>query len=251
LKSIVVAEENPAFITLDGLLLSADGSELIRSEANKSGVLVIPNGVSSIRATAFSACGALEGITIPAMIAQIGGRAFEGCANLSHAWFLGNSPTMGEHVFQDAASDFQIHYFAGKPSFTSPAWLGYPSGAMGGETGFAIWLLNHGYPHDADSLDDGDGDGIVLLLEYAFNLDPRQAQSGALTQTLLTGNQIVCRFYAGSPGITYHVETSTDLKNWSVNGVTLSEPDEDLYRTATVDFTSGSRFIRVVASKSP
>lgn len=46
-------------------------------------------------------------------------------------------------------------------------------------------------------------------------------------------------FYAAAAGISYVVESSTDLVNWSSEGVTLSGPDTQ--RTATVNMSGPRR----------
>ena len=52
-------------------------------------------------------------------------------------------------------------------------------------------------------------------------------------------------FYASASGITYTVLTSTDLQVWETDGVTLSDPDADGFRTATIDTTASRRFMRL------
>jgi len=56
-------------------------------------------------------------------------------------------------------------------------------------------------------------------------------------------------FYAGSPGITYTVETSTDLQHWNSDGVLVSDPDVNHFRTASVPMTGPERFMRLTVSR--
>ena len=55
-------------------------------------------------------------------------------------------------------------------------------------------------------------------------------------------------FYAGSTGVTYSVETSTDLKTWTTSSVTLSALDANHIRTATVPTAGANRFMRLMVS---
>jgi hypothetical protein len=50
-------------------------------------------------------------------------------------------------------------------------------------------------------------------------------------------------------GITYHAETSTDLKTWTTNGITLSGPDPRNHRTASIPSNSQNRFLRLVVTQ--
>ena len=56
-------------------------------------------------------------------------------------------------------------------------------------------------------------------------------------------------FSASTPGITYTVLTSTDLANWTAEGVTLLNLDAEGRRTATIDTTAPRRFMRLVVEE--
>ena len=56
-------------------------------------------------------------------------------------------------------------------------------------------------------------------------------------------------FRGASAGITYLVETSTDLQNWTTEEVTLSELEADGWRTATVEMDDPRRFMRLVVEE--
>ena len=93
---------------------------------------------------------------------------------------------------------------------------------------------------------DPDHDGITLLMDYAFNLNPTLNQSAHLPKPVVSGGNLSLTFYAGSLGVTYTVQTSTDLKNWTTTGVTVSAPDINNFRTATVPITGVKCFLRIV-----
>jgi hypothetical protein len=161
---------------------------------------------------------------------------------------MGNAPAMGTDVFANAASGFTVYYFNGKTGFTSPMWLGYPAVNMGAASPTAIWLLAKGLPHDADLQDDPNHDGVNLLMAYALNLDPNQNLSGSMPNPVCAAGQMRLTFHAGSADVTYTVESSTDLKVWSTDGVTLSAMDAGNCRTASVNMDASTRFMRLVVS---
>ena len=66
-----------------------------------------------------------------------------------------------------------------------------------------------------------------------------------MPQPVIAANQMSLTFYAGSAGITYSVEASTDLRTWSTAGVTISTPDANNFRTATIPITNSGCFMRL------
>jgi len=100
-----------------------------------------------------------------------------------------------------------------------------------------------------DPLAEPNRDGVSLLMAYALNLDPTRNQAGSMPQVVRTGNQMSITFYSGTPGITYTVEASSDMLNWSTNGVMISDPDTNHFRTATVPMTGLNRFLRLRVSR--
>ena len=113
-------------------------------------------------------------------------------------------------------------------------------------TPLATWLVSNGFYSSTDPQSDPNGDGVTLLMAYALNLDPKLNLASSLPKPVITGNQMNLTFYAGSAGVTYSVESSTDLKTWSTTGVTLSAPDANQFRTASVPTTDPHRYLRLV-----
>jgi hypothetical protein len=68
---------------------------------------------------------------------------------------------------------------------------------------------------------------------------------------VVNGSSLSLSFHAAAPGITYTVETSTDLQNWTTDGVNWSELAEDGHRTASVERNGPRRFLRLVVSENP
>ena len=152
-------------------------------------------------------------------------------------------------MFENAAPDFTIYYLSGSTGFTSPTWNGYPT-TMIDETAYpaAPWLLRYGFAYDTDLHQDTSGDGVSLLMAYALELDPNLNLRGSLPVPVLGADTLRMSFYSASPGITYSVETSTDRRGWTTEGVTLSDPDPGGQRTASVSRDAQSRFLRLVVA---
>ena len=56
-------------------------------------------------------------------------------------------------------------------------------------------------------------------------------------------------YYADAPGISYVVQTSTDLRAWTTEGVTLSGIGDEGRQAATVSLGGGGRFLRLVVAE--
>ena len=118
---------------------------------------------------------------------------------------------------------------------------------MGSSTPITQWVINQGFPYNTNINSDPNGHGVNLLMAYALNLDPKQSLGGSMPKPVIAGNQMSLTFYAGTTGVTYAVQTSTDLKNWTTTGVALSALDANNRCTATVTRTGNTnRFMRLV-----
>jgi len=150
-------------------------------------------------------------------------------------------------VFNNTAPEFTVYHFKTATGFSSPTWRGYPSIGID-PTAYpaATWLLIHDLHYNTSLQQDPDGDGVSLLMAYALDLDPRQNLQSRLPVPVPGGNSLSIRFYAAAPGITYRVETSRDLTEWTTTGVTLSALDAENKRTASVPRDAGARFLRLV-----
>ncbi len=266
---------NRSYCSMDGILFSKDKSILIRYPAGKSGThYTIPNGVTiidnfafhdcisltgvtmpdtvaSIYSEAFYQCTSLASITIPASVTLIEDWAFYGCSSLTSARFVGDAPEMvtfmgDSEYFDGVASGFEVCYFAGATGFTGVPWNGYSLINMGEPTPVTTWLVDNALPHDSDLKAAPKGDGVSLLMAYALNLDPNQNLSDCLPEPVLADGTLSLAYYAGNNDVKYAVETSIDLKNWTKVGVTLSAPNEDHVRQASVAMTGMQRYLRLV-----
>jgi len=247
LSTINVDSANTTFSSVDGMMLNKSQNTLLVYPVGKGESITIPASVTNIGTEAFSHC-TMVSITIPSNVESIGDWAFDHCSHLTSAYFSGNAPSVGTSVFNYIASGFTVYYFNDKTSFASPTWNGYPAVNMGNSSPATNWLLSNNLPYNSDLQSTPNGVGVSLLMAYAFNLNPRQNQSGNLPKPVLSGNQLSLKFYAGSSGVKYTVEASTDMKSWSTAGVTLSALDANNFRTATVNQGGPGKFLRIVTS---
>lgn len=81
LAAFEVAEGNKAFLSVGGVLFSAD-KELLRYPVGKSADYTVPSGTVAIAGGAFKDCSKLESLVIPDSVTAIGKSAFENCAAL-------------------------------------------------------------------------------------------------------------------------------------------------------------------------
>lgn len=84
LTEINVDENNPSYMSDNGVLFNKEQTALIDYPENKSGSsYTIPDGVTDIGVSALSFCSNLETIHIPDSVTTIESYAFEGCKNLT------------------------------------------------------------------------------------------------------------------------------------------------------------------------
>ncbi len=111
----------------------------------------------------------------------------------------------------------------------------------------SFWLIKNGFPSAFDLGTDPNGDGVSLLMAYALNLDPNQNLSGSMPRPVISGNQMSLTFHAVGAGVSYTVQSSGDLQNWTTGNVTLSAMDGN-FRTASINLGGPDHFMRLVVS---
>jgi hypothetical protein len=128
---------------------------------------------------------------------------------------------------------------------------GSPTVMLDSASDFAVpsWLLARDLPYDTDLSQDLNGDGYPLLTAYALDLDPSMNLEPQMPRPELGEGTMAMSFHGDAQGIRYTVETSTDMQNWTSDGVTLSDSNEDGMRSATVDRGSSRRFLRLVVDR--
>ena len=114
----------------------------------------------------------------------------------------------------------------------------------GGEPGFDLWALQ--YPGIGAASANGDSDPMSNALEYALGLDPTINDIGSLPAPALNDNgQLEFAVHkgtiAGTDGrLTYIVEVSTNLTDWTTSGTTVATNNAS---TLVVRYTGNSSVI--------
>ena len=102
---------------------------------------------------------------------------------------------------------------------------------------------------DAPANADPNQDGVPLLLEYALGASPKQPSNGYLPSCRQREDRLELVYYRARSDVTYIVETSTDLVNWSTAGVTQEQDISGLFVTAAVAYPgNGPQFLRLRVS---
>jgi hypothetical protein len=168
-----------------------------------------------------------------------------GCSGLMSVVFRGDYPLLDNNF--DSNSQATVYYISGKISWERwPIVFGRDTIMINEATQpAAIWLLEHGQTYNASLSSDANNDGVSLLMAYALNLDPRLNLASSLPRTTLQTNTMGLTFHATRPGLTYRVEASSDLAQWSAVGVTQSAPGADGLSTATIPRSGPNRFLRL------
>lgn len=134
LRAIYVAEGNQAYQSVDGVLMTKDGTMVHTCPGAKEGTFVIPNGVTTIASLAFFDCRNLKRLVIPATLTTINERGFDFCDNLLSFYFSGAAPEEELLKKMDISSDATLYYLEGQSGWTSPTYLGYKTALWDGSS---------------------------------------------------------------------------------------------------------------------
>ncbi len=108
---------------------------------------------------------------------------------------------------------------------------------------YLAWRIREGGGANRQSLSDDDGDGVPLLLEYAFAMNPHAHDRSGLPEVAMVGNNLSILFEEVRPDVAYEVETSTDLIDWKTEGVSVFR---STYSIGWVPVEPGTkRFLRI------
>ena len=99
-ESFVIAAENTAYSTVDGVLFSKDGKKLIAYPHRKPTVIyTIPDGVTTIGQYAFYNADDLETVVIPEGVTKIEQYAFADCNNIYECILPSSLTDIGQNAF--------------------------------------------------------------------------------------------------------------------------------------------------------
>ncbi len=102
LTKFMVSGENGIYKTVDGALLSKDGTVLVLCPGSVT-KYTIPDSVTSIGAYAFASCDSLSSIVIPDNVKSIGDYAFAGCESLSSIVIPNSVKSIGDYAFSNCS----------------------------------------------------------------------------------------------------------------------------------------------------
>ena len=118
LKEIVVDSNNANYKSVNGVLYTKDGSELLMYPVMKAGKkFEVPSTVTHITQSAFSSNNILETVTIPASVVDIAASAFNKCESLK-AVYYGNNKTIkfADTAFSGLTGNPKVVFYAAKGS---------------------------------------------------------------------------------------------------------------------------------------
>ncbi len=105
LESINVSENNPGYMSVDGVLFNKSGSVMIRYPSGKDlSVYSVPDSVEIISESAFSGASKLVDVDFGAGLKEIGKAAFRDCASLVEICIPDSVTVIGSSVFYECAS---------------------------------------------------------------------------------------------------------------------------------------------------
>lgn len=269
LEAIHVLQGNPTYSSHEGVLFDASRTTLIRFPEGKAGNYAIPDGTASttgplflgwegntLGVPAFLNCRKLTSLTVPESLISPDVRSmpweYNDYMSLKSVIFTGNATEHVSDLLSSLREKPTVYFHRGATGFTEPEWRGYPSVMIDVDTHpAATWLIRNNLFHDTDLKSDHNGDGTSLLLSYALNLDPVHPEPGMPRPEIDPNTGDLSLFYqSDQPGVSYRVETSLDLTDWTTGGVTISEPDELNRRAASTPNNGSKRYMRVVVQEN-
>lgn len=117
-------------------------------------------------------------------------------------------------------------------------------------TEYQEWKDSHRLDIDASDSSDDDHDGIPLLMEYALDASPKRSSSGSLPVLSKDSGHLYLNYQRARSDLTYRVETSTNLLEWTTEGVIQESSVSGRWVTASAPTTAGGRrFLRLAVSR--
>lgn len=100
LTALTVSISNQNYKSVDNVLFSKDGTQLIACAGGKTGNFAVPSETVEIVSYAFSDCSGITGVTFPNGLETIGDYAFYDCSGITNITFPNSLETIGEYAFR-------------------------------------------------------------------------------------------------------------------------------------------------------
>ena len=204
----------------------------------------LSQSLTSINRAAFGGCTSLQLIVVPASVNSFSANAFKNCSNLADIIFLGGLLSIGTEAFDGVSPSAVLYYPEGATGLDDPELSALSKVNLGYYTPFKKWLIKRDLAHDLDPEADLSGDGVSLVAAFARNLDPRASNSTS-PDFSTAGGQLAIDYYAASPWVRYRALQSTNLKDWTDAGVSITAPNALGRVTASIPMSGGARFIKM------
>ncbi len=127
LASIKVEEGNANYVSVDGVLFTADKETLIKyPSAATAAEYVVPRGVKTVEILAFENPN-LARIYLPESFEEAEYMAFSKCESLKHVYFRGDAPKVSAADIPIASfgEGVTLYYISGTEGWTEGTWNGY------------------------------------------------------------------------------------------------------------------------------
>lgn len=129
LTAINVAENNPNYCSIDGILCekNSENLSLVYYPEGKEGNVVIPNNVTKFSKGAFVTNTKITSMVIPNGVTEIGASAFSGCTFLTSITIPSSVTTIGEGAFYNCSSLTDVTIPSGVTKINSDTFIGCES----------------------------------------------------------------------------------------------------------------------------
>ncbi|MBP5338128.1 MAG: leucine-rich repeat domain-containing protein [Prevotella sp.] len=108
MTDIQVDESNPTYKSIDGIVYSKDGAQLLHCPCGRTGTVTIAEGTTTLDHS-FFCCGKLEKVVIPASVETIGESTFSDCYGLRSIYTEREEPVPGKvWVFWPSGNNFWL-----------------------------------------------------------------------------------------------------------------------------------------------
>ena len=118
-KAINVEEGNANYSSSDGILLSGDGTQVVKCPEGKAEGVGVPEGVKKINSGAFANNASLTDVVLPESVEKIDNFAFLGCPNIRRIFLSKNVRSIGSNVFTGLEALEAIDVDAANANFSS------------------------------------------------------------------------------------------------------------------------------------